>query len=216
MKNACLGLIALAIATSTSIAQAEERTHDGFMLRLTGGAGYASATEELDASLGAPIQEFTLSGPGISFSVDVGGSPIDNLVLHARFGATVVSSPAVEINGEEVDIEVEYGQEDDSSLTFIFLGPAITYYVMPANLYFTGAFGMGLVGVRVGNESGRTDPGWAINLDAGWEFWVGQSWGMGPALRFFYTSVPDDIEGTDNDPTVNGWGLGVLFSATFQ
>jgi hypothetical protein len=204
-------VIALAIVTSTSIAQAQDREHDGFMLRFTAGAGYGSVSEEIDdASLGAPFSEWSIGGPGVAFSADVGAAPIPNFVLHARFGAMVVSSPTVEFDGEEADIEAVYG-EDDSSLTFILLGPAATYYIEPVNIYLTAAVGLGLVGVQFGENRGRTDPGWAFNFDAGWEFWVGQSWGMGPALRLFYTSVPDA-----EDLTVNGGGFALLFSATFQ
>jgi hypothetical protein len=216
MKSLSFGLSALAIVLSSgSTAHAQARQHDGFMARFTGGIGYGSATEEVDIPAAGLSTDFTLSGVGGMFSFDVGGSPVENLVLTARFGGMSVSSPTAEIDGQEVDFEETLG-EDDSAVTFVLLGPAVTYYVMPANLYFTAAFGLGLVGVTVGNRDGQTDPGWALNLDVGWEFWVGQSWGLGPALRFFYTSAPDDVDGTDDDPSVNGVGFGVLFSATYQ
>lgn len=216
MKDLCLGLLVVAIATSASLARAQGREHDGFMARFTGGVGYAVAKEEIDVSLEAPISEVELSGPGVMFSVDIGGSPIENLVLHGRFGAISVASPTFKIDGEEADVDLIDGSDDRSSLTLLLLGPAVSYYVMPANVYFTLAAGLGVAGVTFGNRDGSTDPGWAINLDAGWEFWVGQSWGMGPALRFFYVSAKDDIEGTDEDPTMSGIGGGAVFSATFQ
>ena len=211
MKNLCLGLLVVMMAASASLARAQEREHDGFMLRFTGGVGYGSVSEEVDdPSLNAPFSEWGISGPGVAFSIDVGAAPIPNFVLHARFGAMVVSSPTIEFDGMEADLDEVYGQ-DNSSLTFILLGPAATYYIAPANIYLTAAVGLGLVGVRLGDNRGRTDPGWAFNFDAGWEAWVGQSWGMGPALRVFYTSVPDA-----QDLTVSGGGFAILFSATFQ
>jgi hypothetical protein len=211
MRTLCLGSIAALLVALTASAHAQERTHDGFMMRFTGGVGYGTASEELDGELGGLFSKWTLSGPGVMLSADVGGSPIENLVLHGRFGALVVSKPTVEFEGADSSLDGTL-RDDESSLTFILLGPAVSYYIMPANIYLTGAFGLGIVGVRLDEDnSGSTDPGWALNFDAGWEFWVGQTWAMGPALRFFYTSVPDA-----EDLTVNGAGGGVLFSATFQ
>jgi hypothetical protein len=220
MRSLCLGLVAVAltIMAFASGAQAQDRTHDGFMLRFTGGAGYGTASEEVGNAAGGLYSKWTMSGGGIMFSADVGGSPIENLVLHGRFGAMVVSKPDVEFEGGDFDIEGSL-RDEDSSLTFVLLGPAVTYYIMPANIYLTGAIGLGVIGIRVDEDrSGGTDVGWALNFDAGWEFWVGPSWAMGPAIRLFYTSAPDgdanDV--TDADLTVKGGGGGVLFSATFQ
>lgn len=211
MRTLCLGSIAALVVALASSAHAQERTHDGFMLRFTAGAGYGTASEEVGAAGGGLFSKWTLSGGGILISADVGGSPIENLVLHGRFGAMVISRPTVEFEGAGASFDGML-RDDESSLTFVLLGPAVTYYIMPANVYLTGAFGLGIVGVRLDEDSsGSTDPGWQLNFDAGWEFWVGPSWAMGPALRFFYTSVPDAEE-----LTVNGWGLGGLFSATLQ
>jgi hypothetical protein len=211
MRTLCLGSIAAVLVAWAASAHAQDRTHDGFMMRFTGGLGYGSASEEVGNAAGGLYSKWTLSGGGVMFSADVGGSPVENLVLHGRLGALVVSKPQVEFEGGSVQLDGTL-RDEDSSLSFILLGPAVTYYIMPANIYLTGAFGLGLVGIRVDEDnSGGTDPGWALNFDAGWEFWVGQSWAMGPALRFFYTSAPDE-----GDLTVNGAGGGVLFSATFQ
>jgi hypothetical protein len=214
MKYLCLGLFAL--IASASGAQAQERTHDGFMMRFTGGLGYGTASEELDGELGGLFSKWTLSGGGIMFSADVGGSFIDNLVLHGRFGALVVSKPTAEFEGAGADLNGTL-RDEDSSLTFVLLGPAVTYYIMPANIYLTGAFGLGVVGIQVDeNRRGATDAGWALNFDAGWEFWVGPTWAMGPAIRLFYTSAPDGDDLAGEDLTVTGGGGGVLFSATYQ
>lgn len=216
MKVLCLGLLVSMLASTPSLARAEGREHDGLMVRFTGGVGYASASEEIDVALEQPFSELELSGAGLMFSADIGGSPIENLVLHGRLSAISVSSPTFKIDGQEADTDLIDGSDDKSSLTLVLLGPAVSYYIMPANVYLTFAAGLGVTGVRFGDRSGATDPGWAVNLDAGWEFWVGQSWGMGPALRFFYVSAKDDVEGTEEDPTLAGIGGGVLFSATFQ
>jgi hypothetical protein len=64
-------------------------------------------------------------------------------------------------------------------------------------------------------EAGATDPGFALGIDVGWEFWAGQSWGLGPAIRAMMISCPDDVD-VEDPPIWRGFALGVLFSGTFQ
>jgi hypothetical protein len=81
--------------------------HDGFMLRLALGVGSGSASEEMAGT------ELTMSGVAGSFSIDIGGSVAQNLVLHARLGDFVVIDPTVAIDGEEL------GTAEDTSLAFL-------------------------------------------------------------------------------------------------
>ncbi len=178
------------------------------MLRLTGGFGYATMSTEIATF------EMELNGVAAYLAVDVGGSLVENLVLHGRFSLLSVAQPTASIDGED------FGTRDDSSMMQMMFGPALTYYVMPANLYFTGAFGLAMGAIsyedRTGAiRTGATDLGFGLNVDVGWEFWIGRSWGIGPALRAFYISVPDDVDG-DDPPVWQGLGFGVLFSGTFQ
>jgi hypothetical protein len=219
MKSAWTFAFALVLCGAALPASAQGREHDGFMLRLTAGLGFGGMST--DQGPGEPLSraervrgvEFSLTGVAGAFAFDVGGSPIHNLVIHGRFSFLSLTSPTLSVNDQEL------GDIDDASVSMLLFAPAVTYYFMPVNIYLTGAAGFALAGITYDDgdrrESGATDLGWGINLDAGIEFWLGQAWAIGPALRLLYISVPDD-DNTDDPPIWNGLGLTALFSATFQ
>lgn len=218
---ACVGLLAT-VAGSRALAQqpappsfpAAERApseqspdsgierHDGLMLRFTLGVGYTSATEAVVLSDGSK-GDLELSGVAGFFTVDLGGSFVDNLVLHARISDFANVAPSVSLGGVE-------GNANDASLLFYVFGAAATYYFMPLNAYATFALGPAYGQFDSGNgDTGSTDIGVGLNFDVGGEAWVSENWGLGPAVRFFYASVPDS-------DTLSTWGIGILFSATYQ
>jgi len=210
----CLGALTLAsflcLPGTSHAADGEGATggaevHDGFLLRLTLGLGYGSGTEEVPL-----FGDIQLSGGAGFFSLDIGGALVDNLVLHGRLSDFFVASPTVYVDDEEL------GTAEDASLTFYLLGVGLTYYLMPANVYFTGVVGV----ARASADDGTGDPtatkaGFGLEGDIGKEWWVSDNWGLGVAGRFTFASVPDEQIG-DDSTTLQGVGFGVLFSATYQ
>ena len=93
------------------------------------------------------------------------------------------------------------------------LGGGLTYYMMPANIYFTGSLGMGKLSYEddEGNDS-DTDMGLALDLAIGKEWWVGNSWGLGVAGSMNYHSFGDDVV----DENWEGISFGLRFSATMN
>jgi hypothetical protein len=59
-----------------------------------------------------------------------------------------------------------------------------------------------------------THYGFGMNFDLGEEWWVGDSWGLGVAARFWYTAASEGDQPPDADWTFMGGAL--LFSATYQ
>jgi hypothetical protein len=179
--------------------------HDGFMARATIGLGGASVKTTTTSS-NAPVSDF--SGAVLGLSLDVGGAPTENLVLHGRLADMTVLSPRARIQG------VNQPDPNQSSADVLLLAPAITYYVMPINIYATGAVGFSWLFERyrdiLGDDhSYRTKAGVGLNIDLGKEWWVNEQWGFGAAGRFWYTLIT-----ADNRDTVTGFAL--LFSATYQ
>ncbi|MDD9935997.1 MAG: hypothetical protein OXT09_20465 [Myxococcales bacterium] len=174
-------------------------THDGFMLRVTAGLGGAGAA--VDEAI-----EVEVSGGGWLFSLDIGGTIAQTLVLHGRLATISVFEPTVKLDGDEI------AQVDDARLSLTHLGPALTYYIMPYNIYFTGSLGVSLAELE--GDAGRieTDPGFGMSLDFGKEWWVAHDWGLGVAARLMIGAA--QLERSDADAGLAG--IGLLFTATYQ
>jgi hypothetical protein len=179
--------------------------HDGFMARATigfGGASVKSNTINTDVT----VRDF--SGALFALSLDVGGAPAENLIIHGRFASMSVLQPRARVDN------VNQPKSNQNSADVLLLAPAVTYYFMPINLYATGAVGFswlfeGYTDRFADHYSYRTQAGVGVNVDLGKEWWVNDQWGFGVAGRFWYTLIT-----ADNRDTVAGFAL--LFSATYQ
>jgi hypothetical protein len=183
--------------------------HDGFMLRATIGFGGARLTRVGSAALFI-ANEAEYSGAGLLWSLDVGGSPVDNLVLHGRLAQITIGSPDTTFDGDD------QGTIDELSAGALLIGPAVSYYIMPINLYLTAAVGLGVIVVTHDDDEdaeATSDAGVALNFDVGKEFWVNDQWGLGVAGRFWYTAAQDEEAGDAEFDCIGG---GLLFSATYQ
>jgi hypothetical protein len=188
--------------------------HDGFMLRLTLGFGGTNMVEKFDENAAIlSSSEFEYTGFSVTFSFDIGASPVDDLVLHARLADFVNASPSVSMDGQEL------GEVENLSLAAVLVGLGITYYFMPINLYVTGVVGPSWISVGGSSvdEDGDTlssDVGFGLNFDVGKEWWVGDNWGLGVAGRFWVTGV--EHEAGIGTIQYGFLGAGVMFSATYQ
>jgi hypothetical protein len=183
--------------------------HDGFMLRATIGFGGGRVTRS-GSAVDYVANDAEFSGAGLLWSLDVGGSPIDNLVLHGRIAQIAIGSPDTTFD------EDERGTLDELSVGAVAIGPAVTYYFMPINIYATAAVGLGVIVITHEDEEdaeANSDAGLGLSFDVGKEWWVNANWGLGVAGRFWYTSGKDE-EADDAEFECIGGGL--LFSATYQ
>lgn len=184
-------------------AHAAPETHDGFFLRLAGGYGYATFSEQGDGV------EVVLKGAAAGVDLAIGGAVTQNLVAHGTIFGSGVREPTVEIDGSEVGMS-------NASVTASVVGAGLTYYVMPLNLYLSGSLGLAQVSVEANGMRFDTDNGWGVDLVAGKEWWVSENWGLGIAAQITHASVPDrnPVSGRTYDLTSNSFAL--LFSATFN
>ncbi|HTE47599.1 MAG TPA: hypothetical protein VK636_20315, partial [Gemmatimonadaceae bacterium] len=185
-------------------------THDGFFLRLT--TGPAGGAVSLDVS---DRDERTWSGGGWGSSIDVGGAVVRDLVVFGRLRVVSLFDPKVRVGSETQDLG-----GDNFFVTQGLFGAGLNYYVMPINIYFGGTIGFATVTTELNPRSGDTqrqssDVGFGIDLDAGKEWWVGDNWGLGVALRLSLASVPagDDFA---QDAVFGSGFVSILFSATYQ
>ena len=184
-------------------------THDGFMLRMALGFGGGQATSKLSNFQSNP--DAKARGNGVAFSIDVGGSPVENLILHARLEAFSLVDPVQ-------DGSQWFTTDGDTTLSFEVLGIGLTYYFMPHNLFVTAVVGTAHYSVANDNRAYTSESGLGFNLELGKEWWVSENWGLGIAARLSHTSLSDaeDDDYEIGDEEVSFTGFAVLFSATYQ
>jgi hypothetical protein len=193
-------------------------THDGFMFRLTLGAGLASFAESSSFEMvnaggnsGMRVeQELEVDGAGLMLALDVGFAMNDSASLHLRLSEMSLPDPAVRAAGETVQ------ERGDTTRAPTLLGPAITYYVMPWNLHATAMAAVAVVRQPgYDGDSSLGDLGWGVNLDVGGELWVHSQWGVGGVLRLLWLSSSGE-DAARNPRSTEGWAIGLLASATYQ
>jgi hypothetical protein len=168
--------------------------HDGLMFRLTAGIGGEAADDDLN--------DLTLSGGALMFSLDLGGAVAPNLALHGRFSRSQIFEPTISSDGED------FGDLDDTSLTFTLLGLGLTYY-LPSNLYLTGVLGLSRASFEFNGDEYDALTGAGFIGDIGYEWPIGRDWGLGVAGRLELHTVRGD------DEKLSAAALGVLLSLTY-
>jgi hypothetical protein len=191
------------ISTWSAVTAANEpRVHDrGFFLRLSAGGGAANTSIDL----GPADLEFSGASGDINFAIGAIVSP--NLAIHGTIFGWSVSDPDVELGGQT-------GEAEDVTLSLSCIGPGITYYIHPANVYLSASVGAAVLTAEEDGDDFETDTGVAADLTVGKEWWVGGKWGLGVAGGINFHSVPSGEP--ELDENFSGVGFGVRFSATFN
>jgi len=185
------------------------RVHEGFFLRLSAGLG-AGGTHYHERYDSERPQRVQTEGVSTTFELAIGGALRENLILHGNVAFQNLNGSTRKVDGQrDVTWDIDTGT--------VMLGGGLTYYVMPANVYFTGSVGVaGLAESRDHHTAFKTHAGVGSVLSFGKEWWVGAQgqWGMGAALRgSFYTANA----GIFGDLTrVYAADVGLAFSATLN
>lgn len=178
--------------------------HDGFFMRFL--AGPSSSTQVYND---AP-KDMEVKGVSASFNFQVGSEIGENLIAFGEVGGFTITNPDIEIDGKTTETE------DTKSSSFGF-GGGLTYYFMPINIYISGSIWAAKVNIEYTKGSttykGETDIGIGGFAAVGKEWWIADDWGLGAAVFFSYSNVPDQ---GSSDITIASTSFGVAFSATFQ
>jgi hypothetical protein len=196
LVKAVLVVAALAIG-GPAMAAGGARTHDGFFIRPELGFGY------MNHSMSDPGGDLKINGGAGNFSLAVGGALKENLILAAHVFSTAISDPDVEQGGVE-------GSLDDATFGLVGIGPQVTYYFMPVNLYLSGTLALTRLTSEVNGVEGNSDAGLGARFQVGKEWWVSDNWGLGLAGHLGLSSNKDDGE------TISTWTSGITLSATFN
>ena len=128
MRKFSRHILALVGAVAATTAQAQVHAHDGFFLRLDLGGGYLEQSSPTNTTLG----DMKVSGGAGSFGVSVGGAVGENLILAGHLYSNAISNPSVSFsNGVS-------GTVNDTTSSMVGIGPELTYYFMPVNVYVSG------------------------------------------------------------------------------
>jgi len=172
--------------------------HFGFFIRPDLGFGYMTSSES--TSFG----DVTVSGVAALAGVSIGGAVAENVILSAHIYDAVTTNPTVTLNRTS-------GSTSNTEVTMFGIGPELTYYFMPNNVYLSGTLALSRM-TTSGNSNGSasTDWGFGTRVTLGKEWWVSDHWGLGLSGHVSYA--------TNNDVgnTVSTWALGAAFSATYN
>jgi hypothetical protein len=175
--------------------------HNGFFFRPDLGIGYLSTNAN---SFG---QSATLSGAAGSFGLAFGGAIDHHNILALHIWDLAAAKTTISVNTPGGSSNVELGA------TIAVFGPEYTYYSND-NLYFSISPGLSQLSFDGDNgNTHKTDPGFGLRAALGKEWWVSDSWGMGLAGQFSFSTNQDT---GNNAPTWITWGLSLAFSATYN
>lgn len=193
-----LGLGVTVLAGPTAAGQ--PRTHDGFFLRLSAGAGGAKTSEDFANS------SLEVSGAAGDVNFAVGGMISPNFAIHGTLFGWSLTDPEVKLT--------DYGSGTlNGDLSMSAVGAGFTYYFMPANLYISPSVGVGTLTLDIdGLDDIESDPGLALDFTIGKEWWVGNSWGLGVAGAVGYHSIEDK----DTHEKFTGSNVAIRFTATYN
>lgn len=202
-----LALLAASLFTLTlsAVAHAAPRRattpqHQGLLLRLDGGLGYFAASPSKQDDL-------TLHGPVVALGLSLGGSLSPNWALAGRLWLLAAPSPTVSYGS------ISYNNSS-SSAALGAIGPELTYYFTPSNLYLSAALGLSRLTFTVEDTTSSTQVGVAGQLSVGKEWWVGRRWGLGLAGQL--TASANKDSDAAEAPTWGAWAGAVVFSATYN
>lgn len=179
--------------------------HDGFYMRLAGGAGY------LNTSASYAGQSATYSGFAGSFAAAFGGTIAPNMIVYGEISGMSARNPNYSSGGTS---ETASGY----TLSMINFGPGLAYYLQPMNVYFSGTVGFGYFNLArnddnyYGDEDDGEDSdlGFGFSTMMGKEWWVTADWGFGVAGQFQLATAKY------YETRLTGYGFALMFTATYN
>lgn len=210
MKRLTMSLALASVTAFATATDAADRTHDGFFLSLSPGLAWGGArfTDDLDNARGV-----TFRGPGGMLDLKIGGAVAENVILSFDVIGRSIRGPDV-----ESDLGI-FDTDDDIVLTDGTFGLGMTWYAMPANVFFSGTLGFGRLTLRNAPFDDRIDSeaGLSLHAKVGKEWWVGPHWGLGIAAGYGFIGARDPKDrGADYQGDYASHKLYVLFNTTMN
>lgn len=160
---------AVAPADAPPPTQPVPRVHDGFYF--SGSAGGGARSMFINGS-----DDVNVDGTGAAVSFRVGGAIAPNLFLHATVGSSLTTDP-------EISVGAMTATANGAEVSFVSVGPGLTYYFMPANVALGGSAVVMQTSLSLdGDVLSKSEWGPGLELRIGKEFWIADHMLFGASL----------------------------------
>ncbi len=183
--------------------------HDGLYLRLGIGFGYMSTKGEIDRP---NSQELDITGSGLTGEFMIGGTPAPGFVIGGGTMGLTIFNPKFELDGQERDT-------DANSVDLSMLGLFVDVYPDPKKgLHFQAMVGYAQLSSDETDSDDERPDGLGLAAGVGYEWWVGEQWGIGILGRVIYasTKLEERIGTSTADITYTSLAPALLFTATLH
>ena len=175
--------------------------HFGFFVRFDLGAGYGYGYENLPG-----VGTLSVAGLAGTAGASIGGAVIENTVLAVHVYDVVLVNPTVRLGTRSASTS-------DTSYWLFAVGPSVTQYLMPANIYLSGTVAVTRLSATISGTTTDFSTGYGFRAAIGKEWWVSDHWGLGLSGHLTFSSNKDN---GNNAPTISSWFYGLSFSATYN
>lgn len=179
--------------------------HVGFFVRPDIGVGAVTTSESTGTSAG----DMTVSGSAGLLGVVVGEAIKENIMLGAHIYGLFALKPKAALSSG-------FSQTTSyNSLNLVGIGPQISYYLMPSNIYLSFTLALTRVSLKASGSDSNSNAGVGARVAVGKEWWVSDHWGVGVAghVSSSWNQVSAAI---GNPPSLSTWAFAVAFSATYN
>lgn len=162
------------------------------------GLSYGGALVSSDSK---SVGDYNFGGAGVAFDLWLGGTPTPGLALGAALSALDVNSSSRRVSGHSISGDISGSTGLLGFFADVFPDPE-------RGFHFGGALGVASGRAEV-KGSGKTYEGGGLGLEAwtGYDFWVGQQWSLGAALRFMGTVTRQDTDPVKYESSMGGVSL---------
>jgi hypothetical protein len=190
----------VASPTAAGAVAVDDHRHDGLFLRALLGPSYA----EVKAN---DTDETTLLGTGAGGTFAGGWTFKERWAVFGEVGGTAIPDPKATIKDASATV--------DGKVNLVTVGAGLAYFLMPANVYFSGTLGATQAQFTIKGNSYRSHWGPAVNLVAGKEWWISRDLGFGAALML-HRSAQKDPTGDGTHATWTSTAVVIAASATYN
>lgn len=149
-------LSSLLIIIGNLYAQDAIHQHKGFYLSLGAGPVFGNVKDDLGS------YTMDMSGTGAIFDFKIGGAVKENLILHAAMISNTMKGPNIKVSNNP-----SMKANDNLNVGEAMFGAGLTYYVMPANVFFSGTVGIGnfsIIDTENSDNNVSTQRGFSMQL----------------------------------------------------